>query len=119
MRPVKLSGFLLSVATLVMAQEQGKVPERFHGKWAASQSRCGQTDESSLFVSEDRVDFYASRGLVLSVNRISELDIEVELESTGEGQVSRGTRRFSISKNGQTLTDLTQSKYPIARIRCK
>ena len=109
---------VLFLTALVSAQ-QARVPNQFHGKWAGTESECGQTSESSLAIAEDRIDFYESRGRVLSVKSSGELEIEVELESRGERQVWRWTRRFKLSEDGQTLTDVTMDKYHFARTRCK
>ena len=118
MRHVISVGFLFLVAALVIAQEQARVPDRFHGKWAGSESRCARPSESTLYISENQLDFWESRGRVLSVKSGGKLEIELELELTGEGSVWRETRQFRLSEDGHTLTDVTRIKYPFARIRC-
>jgi hypothetical protein len=93
------------------------VPDQFRGTWAGSQAKCGAPSESSLSISADRVDFYASRGRVLAVKITGERDVEVELESSGEGQVWRSTRRFTLSEDTRSLTDVT-TQYHTVRVRC-
>ena len=103
---------------VIVAQGQATVPDQFRGKWAGSQSKCGVPSESSLAIHADRVDFYESRGRVLAVKVVSEREIEVELESSGEGQVWRSPRRFGLAEDGLSLTDLTMQKHPTVRVRC-
>lgn len=118
MRHVISVGLLFSVAAVLIGQERASVPDQFHGKWAGRQAQCLRASESSLTISENQIDFYESRGRVLSVKSSGELEIEVELELTGEGQVWRSTRRFSLSKDGHTLTDVTTQRH-FTRVRCK
>jgi hypothetical protein len=119
MRHFLLIGFLILQATLGMAQDQAKIPERFHGKWAGNQSECRRPSESTLYIAENQFEFWESRGPVRSVKSVGTLEIEVELESTGERSTWRDSRRFRLSQDGRTLTDFTRDKYHIARIRCE
>jgi hypothetical protein len=109
----------LSLAALVTAQGKATVPDQFRGRWAGSQAKCGVSSESSLAIYADRIDFYASRGRVLAVRVIAEKEVEVDLESSGEGQVWHSTRRFGLSQDGRSLTDLTMRDHPTVRVRCE
>jgi hypothetical protein len=111
--------FALLLTVPVIAQGQATVPDQFRGKWAGSQVKCGVPSESNLAIYADRVDFYESRGRVLSVKVVSKREIEVELESSGEGQVWRTTLRFGISEDGSSLTDLTTGNHQTIRVRCQ
>ena len=92
-------------------------PEQFQGRWAGRAADCGRPAESSLAITADSVNFYASRGRVLAVDVMKDREIEVLLESAGEGQVWRQTRRFKLSEDGQSLTDLT-TEGRVVRGRC-
>ena len=111
--------FALSLAVPVILQGQGTVPDQFRGRWAGTQTKCGVPSESSLAIYADRIDFYASRGRVLTVKVVSETEVEVELESSGEGQVWRSIRRFRLSEDGRSLTDVTRQDHQAVRVRCK
>lgn len=104
---------------VIVAPGPATVPDQFHGKWAGRQTQCGVSSESSLAIYADRVDFYESRGRVITVNVVSEREIGVVLESSGEGEVRRSMRRFGLSEDGRSLTDLTMQQYPIVRVRCE
>jgi hypothetical protein len=75
-------------------------------------SRLSTYPKNSLIV-------YESRGRVISVKSVGKLESEVALESTGEGRTWRGARRFRLSQDGRTLTDVTMDKYHFARVRCE
>ena len=106
-------------STATVAQGQASVPDQFRGKWAGSPAKCGVSSESSLAIYADRVNFYEGRGRVVAVTVVSEKEIEIVLESSGEGEVRRSMRRFSLSEDGHSLTDVTMQKYPIVRVRCE
>ena len=99
------------------AEPDTTIPDPFRGQWAGRQTECGRAAESSLRVTADSVNFYASRGRVLAVDVMKDREIEVLLESSGEGQVWRQTRRFKLSEDGQSLTDLTTEGH-VVRGRC-
>ena len=84
-----------------------------------SQAKCHVPSESSLAIYADRIDFYESRGRVLAVRVVGERDVEIELESSGEGQVWRSMRHFRRSEDGRSLTDVTRREYPTVRVRCE
>ena len=100
------------------AQRSAAIPDQFRGKWASSQARCGIPSESALAIDADRVDFYEGGGRVLAVKVVSEREMEVDLESSGEGQVQHFMRRFALSEDGHSLTDVTMPQYPTVRVRC-
>ena len=106
-------------SNVIVTQGQATVPVQFRGKWASSPAKCGVPSESRLAVYADRFDAYESRGRVLTVKVVSEREMEVELESSGEGRVWRSTRRFGLSEDGRSLTDLTMQQYPTVLVRCE
>ena len=111
-----IAGTIVAGVALVAIAQNARVPIDFRGRWASSEAQCGVPHEGSLTISEDRIDFYESRGKVLSVNEASPLQVEVEIESTGEGQTWRHLRRFVLSQDKRTLTDTTNSAF--SRVRC-
>jgi len=111
--------FALLLTTPVIAQGQATIPDQFRGKWASSQAKCGVPSESSLAIDSYRFDFFESRGRVLLVKVVSKREIEVELELSGEGQVWRTTRRFRLSEDERSLTDLTPRGHQTTRVRCQ
>lgn len=110
--------FALWLAAPIMAQAQATVPEQFRGRWASSQAKCGPP-ESSLAIYADRIVFYEGHGPVLTVKRVGEREVEVEFESSGEGKVWRSIRRFRLSEDGLSLTDVTRQDYQTVRVRCE
>ena len=111
-------GIALAAATLSAFAQDAVVPTEFRGRWAGSESQCGVAHEGSLSIYEDRIDFYESRGKVLAVTVVSPMEVELQIESTGEGQTWRNVRRFVLAEDGRTLTDITNARYPVARVRC-
>ena len=93
------------------------VPAQFRGEWAGRPTQCGRSSESSLTITADSVNFYASRGRVLAVDVMKERVIEVMLESAGEGRVWRQNRQFQLSEDSASLTDLTTEGH-VVRVRC-
>lgn len=119
MRRCLSTAFALSLAVASLAQGQATVPDRFRGKWTGRRDKCGIPAEGSLAIYADRMDFYGSRGRVLAVKVVSEREVEVTLESSAEGQVWRSMRRFRLSEDGRSLTDVTEPKYQTVRVRCE
>lgn len=97
-----------------------EIPVAFHGRWASTPERCIQGGESVLSIHGDRIDFYESRASVLSVRIVKPLEIEVDLESTGEGSTWRSVRSFALSEDERTLTDPPRQDpiHKFVRVRC-
>ena len=106
------------VAPPVIAPRPVTIPDQFQGKWAGTQAQCGRPSESSLSIEADRIDSYEARGRVLEVKLISDLEVELTIEWSGEGQVSRSARRFMLTEDKRSLTDVT-TEYRTARVRCE
>jgi hypothetical protein len=118
MRHQVIVGILIAGTTLVAIAQDSKVPVEFQGRWAGSQAQCGVAHEASLTIHENRIDFYESRGKVLSAVVTRPLEVELEIEATGEGQTWRAVRRFTLSDDKRTLTDVTNSRHQFSRVRC-
>ncbi len=102
----------------VAAQAQPTIPQQFRGDWAASTARCGRPGESRLTIGATTIDFYESRGRVLAVTTDGAHALGLRIEASGEGQIWIHTRRFTLSTDGRTLTDVTNRREPFARVRC-
>lgn len=105
------------MASLGACAQKVAIPAQFRGHWAGSPAQCGSVHEARLTIHGDRVDFYESRGRILSVKPIGALEVELEMESTGEGETWRQVRRFVLSEDKRTLTDVTYESH-MTRVRC-
>lgn len=119
MRHQIIVGILIAGTAVVAIAQDSKVPREFQGKWAGSQVQCRVPHEASLTIDEDRIDFYESRGKVLSAVVTRPSEVELEIEATGEGQTWREVRRFTLSDDKRTLTDVTNSRHHFSRVRCR
>lgn len=115
---VRAAGLVTALVGTVAGAQDAVVPAGFQGNWAAAQSRCMTSDEGNLTVVDDGFLFYESRARVLAVRQVSRYGTEFDLESSGEGQTWRDTRRYSLSADGNTLTDQTRAA-PFVRVRCE
>lgn len=107
-----------SAVTTVAAQE-AVVPRDFHGEWAVTLAQCGTTHPGIIHVRADRIDFYASRGTVLSIRANGPFDIELEIELTDDRQTVRQRRQLILSSDFEQLTDIQlPSRQGIERVRC-
>lgn len=92
-----------------------EVPERFRGEWAASAAACNQPGEvSRLYVGDDDIRFHESEGPIVSVSGSGDT-ATVEARLTGEGETRVASYTFTLSADGNTLTDSTNG---FARVRC-
>src|SRR5687768_6339191 len=57
-----IAGTIVAGVALVAIAQNARVPIDFRGRWASSEAQCGVPHEGSLTISEDRIDFYESRG---------------------------------------------------------
>lgn len=92
-----------------------EVPERFRGDWAASAAACDRPGEfSRLHVGDDAIRFYESEGPIVSVAG-SGNTATIQARLTGEGETWVASYTFTVSGDGNTLTDSTNG---ITRVRC-
>lgn len=99
------------------AGQPGHAPERFQGHWASDPSQCMSMHEGALSITADEFLFPESRAGIVSVRQTGELEAEFELEFSGEGQSWRDRRRFVLSADAATLTDVT-APARLTRVRC-
>lgn len=93
------------------------IPEALRGEWASSAAECGRADEGRLRIGPDAVTFYESEGAVTRVVMQNAREASVELRLSGEGETWTDARRFRLSEDGRTLTDLS-GPTPFPRVRC-
>lgn len=92
-----------------------EVPERFRGDWAASAAACDRPGEvSRLHIGDDDIRFHESEGPIVSVSGSGDTTT-VEARLTGEGETRLASYTFTLSADGNTLTD---SGNGFARVRC-
>ena len=86
-------------------EDDAQVPERYRGDWAADAAACDRPgDVSRLHIDDDGIRFHESEGPILSVaERDGTLAISARL--TGEGETREASYAFTLSPDGNTLTD--------------
>jgi hypothetical protein len=85
------------------AELRDVIPEHFRGAWAGSWMHCTFGGESTLTIGERTVDFYESRGRVLSIATEGDTELGLLIEATGEGQTWLTAIKFTLSEDHQTL----------------
>lgn len=112
---VAVAGFVPSPA----GAQNTVVPAAFQGRWASAQTQCMTAHEGSLTVSADELLSYESRGKVLSTRQIGREEVEFDLAfyAVERQQTWRDIRRFMLSPDGRTLTDVTAGN--LVRVRCE
>jgi hypothetical protein len=95
------------------AELQRVIPERFRGEWQDSRHLCGSAInmETRLLLQAGTVSFYESGGPTVAT------------ALAGEGQTWLDLRRFLLSPDQSTLTDVTHAggpdqDKPFVRKRC-
>lgn len=107
------------LASAAQADER-TVPERFRGEWNSNPADCGTPDNDSIVViAADRIDFYESSGRVRGAFLDGANEVLVVVEISGEGETSTTAIRFSLSPDGDRLTELSESSEPFVRSRCQ
>lgn len=91
------------------------VPEEYRGNWAADADACTTPGAvSRLQIQGSRIRFHESEGPVVSlVERGRRLTVLARL--TGEGETRDASYTFTLSADGETLTD----RHGFARQRCR
>jgi hypothetical protein len=109
----------LLFAGVAGTETQATIPKQFRGSWAASAAHCAAASaESKLTLRETAVDFHESRGRVLAVATQGNTELALLIEASGEGQSWLDARRFRLSEDRQTLTDVTGGRRQAVRVRC-
>lgn len=79
---------------------------------------CTSGGESTLMIGERTVDFYESRGRVLSIATEGDTELGLLVEATGEGQTWLTAIKFMLSEDHQTLWFVVGNQR-IERTRCE
>lgn len=89
----------------VAPEDDAEVPERYRGDWAADAAACERPGEvSRLHIDDDGIRFHESEGPIVSAEeRDGTLAITARL--TGEGETREASYAFTLSPDGNTLTD--------------
>ena len=110
---------LAAYAGLVLAQD-ARVPESFWGTWDSRVEACGKGGDGRLIITATYIEFYASHGKVVAVHVNGLRDIQVEYEAHDEeGGTTRASRRFLLSEDGTTITNVLNERAKFSRVRCK
>jgi hypothetical protein len=98
------------------AVPKAAVPARFHGGWASDTAACTAAGhESRLVIGPATLQFHESSGPVTGATANGD-DMTVTVELTGEGQTRESSYRFSLSGDGNALTDRDSG---MVRTRCR
>lgn len=96
------------------AGQPAGVPERFRGVWAQDAEACTRPAElSRLEIDGDRIRFYESSGPVVAVDADGDT-LQLTARLTGEGETRDAPHAFTLSADGDTLTDANG----YVRVRC-
>ncbi len=107
------------------AELQRVIPERFRGEWQDSRHPCGSPikRETRLLLQAGTVTFYESGGPAVAVVTSGTSELALITALAGEGQTWLDLRRFLLSPDQSTLTDVTHTgspdqDKPFVRKRC-
>ncbi|MCP9819676.1 hypothetical protein KBZ18_09240 [Synechococcus sp. Cruz-9H2] len=107
------------------AELQRVIPERFRGEWQDSRHPCGSpiNMETRLLLQAGTVTFYESGGPAVAVVTSGTSELALITALAGEGQTWLDLRRFLLSADQSTLTDVTHAggpdqDKPFVRKRC-
>jgi hypothetical protein len=97
-----------------------RIPADFQGRWVSSPDQCDAPKQGWLYVYSLSLDFREGHATVVSVRRLSALEIEVDLTWRGrsnDGEDWRQVRRFTLSRDRHTLMD-ERDRDKVVRVRC-
>lgn len=109
----------LSSCAAMQQPDERTAPERFHGEWNSVLANCGTGGNDSLLViSRDRIGFYESAGPIRGAFLNGPNEILIVADVTGEEETSMTAYRFTLSADGRSLTEFSESEEPFVRHRC-
>ena len=96
------------------------VPEPWLGEWNADRSACGTfNDDSRLILSAERIEFWASEGLVRGAFTNGPHEILIVADHSGEGETWLGTSHFRMAESGDSIAmDISDGAPSFIRYRC-
>lgn len=108
-------------ADLAAAAQDQLVPPGFLGHWASTPADCprGEVD-GNLLVTTEAFGYPQSRGRVVSARQLAARVMEFQLAMSGEARGRIETRRFSLSDDLHTLSEMAASipGGSAVRVRC-
>ena len=117
--------FLIGVAGTASADSAGRlltrIPSEFQGLWQTNPEQCKQGYEGWLYISELKIAEGEGVGNVVSVQRLSAFEIEVDMTWQPSGDHEGGRRttsRFVLSQDGHRLTE-SRDGSSLSRARCE
>lgn len=106
-------------ATSAMA---GIVPAPFLGVWEYVKGTCDSASDLRIEIKPNAIEFYESHGDITKVTVESPQAVVLDLAMDGEGETWTMSRRFILSKGGETLTPTgmdDEDFEPMPLKRCK
>jgi hypothetical protein len=97
-----------------------EIPSDFQGRWLSSKDQCAFGHEGWLYVSKIKLEEANGTGYVVSVRRVTAVEIEVDMTwrpSTKNSDDWRKVARLVITQNGRSLIE-TQAGKSVTRVRC-
>ena len=97
-----------------------RIPSEFQGRWLTNPEQCKLGYEGWLYVSELKIEERDGVGYVVSVQRLSAFEIEVDMSWQPSGSHEGGWRktgRFVLSQDGHRLTE-SRDGSNLSRTRC-
>lgn len=96
------------------------VPEPWLGEWNANLSACGTfNNDSRLKLSAERIEFWASDGLIRGAFTNGPLEILIVADHSGEGETWLGASHFHMAESGDSIAmDIGEGAPPFIRYRC-
>jgi hypothetical protein len=110
-----------AAATSADRDLSNKIPAEFQGRWVSSPDQCEAPAHGWLYVSSLRLEFREGYATVVSVRRISDLEIEVDLtwrEQSKRAKDWRQLRHFALSQDRHTLIEGQRDRDSTVRVRC-
>ncbi|APD48421.1 MULTISPECIES: hypothetical protein [Synechococcaceae] len=96
------------------AELQPVIPERFRGEWQDSRYPCDSpfNMETRLLLQAGTLSFFESGGPTVAVVTSGTSELALITAMAGEGQTWLGLRRFLLSPDQSSLSDVTYAGWP-------
>jgi hypothetical protein len=109
----------LSSCAAMQQPDERTAPTRFHGEWNSVLADCGTgASDSLLIISRDRIGFYESAGPIRGAFLNGPNEILIVANVTGEEETTRSAFSYTLSADGRSLTQFSESEEPFVRHRC-
>jgi hypothetical protein len=94
------------------------IPVQFQGRWAESTRACDKPHEAQLQIGRDRVRF-GKRESVIVASTYDGRNLELQIQREGKGRISQAHHRFTLSDDGDTLSDVADNGNGLHWVRCR